>query len=264
MGRGISSDEIPSSDGGGFIRHIRLKADGESCRIRFLTEHDEIFWERFHRNMVSGQYRGQVLCVKSAFGQACSKCEGDESTNNKPDRAGTQFLAWAFEYAHFYPEKPAKIETKKVKIGTMTFYMEEVNEPRLMRYSIMHRGGIKARAERHGTIMDSPFEWIRTNGSDPKKPTYTLEALDKEKMPAELKELISTLPDLEDIALGKVERLDGEESDSRKVREVKDEEEDEPNDFVKKSKVKEPASRKVREVEEEAEEPGEADENPFS
>ncbi|KKL12935.1 hypothetical protein LCGC14_2530820, partial [marine sediment metagenome] len=176
MGTGITSDDIPTGGGGkNFIRHIRLRADGESCRLWILTEHTDIFWERFHRNMIDGKYRGMKVCVNSAFGQACDLCD-------EGDNAGTQFLVWAYELQHFYPEKPDKIETKKVKIGGATFYMEEVNEPRLMRYSIMHRGGIKSRAERHGTVLDRSFEWIRTGEVGSKKPSYTLDPLDKEKM----------------------------------------------------------------------------------
>jgi len=260
MGKGITSDEIPTGGGGkNFIRHIRLRDDGESCRLWILTEHTDIFWERFHRNMVrvdgTLKYRGMKVCVNSAFGQACDLCD-------EGDNAGTQFLVWAYELQHFYPEKPDKIETKKVKIGGATFYMEEVNEPRLMRYSIMHRGGIKSRAERHGTVLDRQFEWIRTGEAGSKKPSYTLDPLDKEKMPKEIKALIDELPDLEDVALGKVDTIDGEskeESNNRAVREVSEDDE-EPNEFVKESSVKK-EERPTREVEEDDDDDN--GENPF-
>ncbi|KKL97935.1 hypothetical protein LCGC14_1829500, partial [marine sediment metagenome] len=153
-------------------------------------------------------------------------------------------------------------ETKKVKIGGATFYMEEVNEPRLMRYSIMHRGGIKSRAERHGTVLDRQFEWIRTGEAGSKKPSYTLDPLDKEKMPKEIKALIDELPDLEDVALGKVDTIDGEskeESNNRAVREVSEDDE-EPNEFVKESSVKK-EERPTREVEEDDDDDN--GENPF-
>lgn len=218
MPRGITSD-VPSGGGkrSNFIRHVRLREDGEFSRLWFLTEGDQIFWAEFH-NVKNSESVGPrwytKICVRAAFGQACENCEAAEEDSRGPvSRARTEFLAWTFETLHFYPEKPAKVETKRATVGDMKMHVEEVNEPRLLRASIMHRGPIKARMERRGTLLDGPFDWIRAGEAGSKRPTYTLEALDKEKMPKELKELMAELPDLEDVALGKVERLDGKGGD---------------------------------------------------
>lgn len=217
MGTGL--DNIPESDSGGggdFIRTIKVLEDQESCRIRFLTDHDEIFFERFHSIREKGVFRGFKVCVDAALGKPCGLCDED-------DWAGMQYLAWVFELTHDYPDKP-KGEYEKVEVGSQTLYRVQVNEPRLMRYSITHSGGLKTRAKRAGTLLDREFEWIRSGVAGTKRPSYVLEADDKSKMPRELVKLAGELPTLEDVAFGRVESLDGSEVKERKRR---DDDEDE-------------------------------------
>jgi len=225
-GRGIDNEDMPTGGSGGggrpFIPKVMLRDDGEFCRFRFLTEHDEIFWERFHKLGQGSDFRGYTVCLNSALDQDCERCEKDE----KPPT--TLFLAWVYEFSHFYPptseaktalkkmkERDKDIVIKKTKIGSASFFEVEVNEPMLMQYSTFFRGPIKARAEHHGTLLDRPFEWIRNGERRKQQLSYVLEGLDKEKMPEELKELMASLPDLEDVALGRVETLeqDGEEKE---------------------------------------------------
>ncbi len=225
-GRGIDSEDMPTGGSGGggrpFIPKVMLRDDGEFCRFRFLTEHDEIFWERFHKLGQGSDFRGYMVCLNSALDQDCERCEKDE----KPPT--TLFLAWVYEFSHFYPptseaktalkkmkERNKDTSIKKTKIGSTPFFEVEVNEPMLMQYSTFFRGPIKTRAEHHGTLLDRPFEWIRNGERGEQQLSYVLEGLDKEKMPKELKELMASLPDLEDVALGRVETLDqdGEEKE---------------------------------------------------
>jgi hypothetical protein len=244
MPRGIEGD-IPSGGSGTgskWIRHVRLRDDGDFSRLWFLTECNEMFWERFH-NIDNPEDKGprwlSILCVNSAFGQACDLCEKDQSR--------TEFLGWCYELEHYYSDKPPKIETERVKMAGSTYYVQEVNEPRLMRYSIMHRGPIKTRFDRHGSICDRPFDWIRSGEKGSKRPTYALEPLDKEKLPKDLRDLIDELPDLEDIAMDKTRRLDGKPNDdedkeetsrgrryaTRTVDEDDDDEDEEKNEFAR-------------------------------
>ena len=267
MPRGIASDISGKAGGSRYIRHIRLRDDGEFCRLWFLTEGDEIFLESFHNidNPGSGPKWLSKICVNSAFGQACEYCEEGS--------ARTEFLAWTYELLHFYPDKPDNVETKKATIGSGRMYVEEVNEIRLMRASIMHRGSIKTRMERHGTLLDRPFDWIRDGKKGSKRPSYTLEALDVEKMTKELRELMETLPDLEDVALGKVERLGGASDDekegsepskkyaTRTVSFEKDDDDEEGNEFVKEvAKSKKPQLKRNEEPDDDED----GDEDPFS
>ena len=112
-GRGIDSEDMPTGGGGGhpFIPKVMLRDDGEFCRFRFLTEHDEIFWERFHKIGQGKDYRGEKVCLNSALDQECALCESEE----KPPT--TLFLAWVYEFSHFYP--PTSEAKKKFKKDTL-------------------------------------------------------------------------------------------------------------------------------------------------
>jgi len=287
MGKGIASDvplpEGAASQRGRFIRHVQLWRTGEYSSIRFLTEGDEAYSNRFHSidNPGKGPKWVNRICDKAEFGQACKSCAKDAPL--------TQYLFWAYEVAHFYPEEPDRITTKRVKVSGKTMYMEEVNEVRLLRVSFSHRDAILTRWERHGTLLDREFDWIR--GGKKGAPSFTLEALDKSKLPKELKALIPDLPELEDVALGRVEKLGGDDDEeeeedrgsrrrysTRTVKEDDEEEEDEEkdNEFTKGRVVSEeddeeeeeeeerPRKKKAKKVEEDDDEEDEDDEDPFA
>ena len=219
-GRGVESDEDEITGGGGggqrtFIPRVMLRDDGEFCRIRFLTEHDDIFWELHHRNMVGGDFRGYALCTKSATGEDCAFC-------NKGVPANKHYFAWVYELSHFYPLteraketiKRRELKGKKVKEGKQTFYRVDTEEVLLMQYSGYHFGAVEKRAERHGTLLDRPFEWIRNGQPGDTDTSYIFEALDEELLSKELRGIAADLPDLEDVVLGRVSSLDSKEAAS--------------------------------------------------
>lgn len=282
MPRGIDSD-VPNKGrkgGGNFIRHIRLRTDGEFSRFWFLTDGPDVYVEEFHTIQNSGG-KGprwyEKICQASAFGQACDLCEQANKDDSDVSYARTQILIWCYELQHFYSEKPnIKGEVKKAKVGGATYWVEEVNEPRLMRISIMHRGPIKTRFDRHGTLTDRPFDWIREGAKGTTRPNYTLEPLEAEEMPDEVTEAMGTIPDLEDVALGKVEKLggDGDEDSgksygTRRVATVEDDDEEEEevgNEFTKDTadddEPEEKPKKRSKKVEVEPED--EDDEDPFA
>ncbi len=203
----MGKEAPPAGSGGGggdFIRHVRLLTDKESCVIRFLTEYGDFFWERFHRLMDGGKFKGMKICARSALGQACKLCDDG-------DRAGTQFLGWTYELYHDYTEKPSHVkdeDLEEVRVGgKRTVLREEVNEPRLMRYSIMHFDPLKYQWDEEETLADREFKWARMGEKGSTRPTYILKPGAPSKLPKELREVAASLPDLEDVALGKVESL---------------------------------------------------------
>lgn len=198
--------------GGTFFKHVRLYDDQESAIIRFLTEADEVFWGPFHRVMrhtqKGVQYWENVFCV-GELGQTCEYCREDSSVS-------IQFLAWVYQYKMYHAKQVEG--SRQVDVNGLIRYEEENNEVRLMRYSHMHKGGIEMRLQRYGSLTDRVYEWIRTGVRGTNRPTYMLEPVgDPTEMPAELAELAKSLPDLEDIAMGKVRSLDGKTSDGQKL-----------------------------------------------
>ncbi len=241
MGKGILGDDAPpeySGGGGGGIWHVRLREDAEYCRLRFLNDHDEWFWERFHRTFrVDDQGRkkfgGFKICVNSFLGQACDLCNGGSQAN-------TQVLVWCFEIEHFHTSAPSNAKTEQVEVGSRTYWKQVVNEPRIMRLPTAHLGTIKIKAERLGSLLGHEFEWIRSGVRDTKRPSYTLEVMKEAEMPKEIKEIAAALPSLEDVATGKAESTgiggdkDGDSEGGEKkeyaTREVPVEEEEEESE----------------------------------
>lgn len=197
----VADGDIPQGGGGGGgIWHLRLLDDGESASIWFLTEYEDFFWERFHRaEDANGKYKGQQICVSSALGQDCQYCDNG-------DNPRTEFLAWVYEMNHDFPTPTKGAVSTKVGNGRRTVYRKEINEVRLLRASVMHIAAPKTRAERLGTLLDRPYEWVRGGEKGSTRPVYMLEPLDKEAMPGDVKALIAGLPDLEDVAFGRVDK----------------------------------------------------------
>ena len=220
----MGKDKLPVGGGGGgdFIRHVRLLNDREACVIRFLTDRPDFFLGEFHRIMDGGKFKGMKICVKCELGQACKLCDDD-------DRPGTQLLGWAFESYHDYPEKPSHVkdsDLEEVQVGRRTVLREDVSEPRLWRYSIMHFNSLEYQFDEEGTLVDREFKWARVGEKGSMRPTYILKPAAPSKAPKELRELAESLPDLEDVAFGKVESLNGEAKDepapkTRKVGKAK-------------------------------------------
>ncbi len=211
----VGEGEIPQGGGGGGgIWHLRLSDDAESATLWFLTEYEEFYWERFHRvEKPDGKYAGQKVCVASALGQECSFCDNG-------DNPRTEFLAWVYEMNHDFPSPTKGATATKINDGKRTVYRKQTNEVRLLRASVMHLESIKMRANRLGTLIDRPYEWIRGGEKGTTRPVYMLEPLDKEKMPGEIKALIASLPSLEDVAFGRVDQTDGRAAKSYGTRKV--------------------------------------------
>ncbi len=201
MPKGIGN--MPTGGGGGdYIRQIGLKDDGESCTLRFLTDKDDIFFEWQHRKMEMGQFRGWQVCPK-AFEQECDDC----NSGDQKRRAQLQFFAWAWEYTHDYTVD--KEGRTPVKLGRRTLYREDINEVRLMRYAGAHKAAIEYRSDKFGTLIDRDYEWVRSGEKGSMKPQYILEPVDegKKAISKELAAIAADLPDLEDVALSRVDSL---------------------------------------------------------
>lgn len=212
MPRGI--DNVPERGTGSKTNYIKLLEDGESCRIRFITEGDQIVSDYFHRVMKGKQFKGFTIC-KQSLDEDCEDCDDG-------DQAQLQFLAWVWEYDHFHTEDGQN--RTKIKIGSRTFYKEEVNEVKLMRYAAAHLGSIKSKWERNQTITDRDFEWIRSGPKGDNRPSYTLEGDDPTKLSKAVKEAAADIEDLETFAKATAKST----PKTVNVKEVEEDDEDSP------------------------------------
>ncbi len=209
MPKGLSN--IPEAPTGGksdgdYIRNVQLRDDGEYCKIRFLTDVDEMFFEWMHpiHVMVKGQaqFRGFRACPASAFNQACDDCD-------KQAQSSLRFSGWVYEYNHTYPKDGE--DRVAIQEGKRTVYREDTGVVKQFEYANFHKASLEMRSNKFGTLLDRDYEWIRSGVAGTNRPQYMLEPDDEGKtpMPKELVTIAADLPDLEDVVFGRVETLDG-------------------------------------------------------
>ena len=198
-------DNVPERGSSSFIPTIRLRDNGESCRLRFLTDYDDFFWERFHRRMKGREFQGFFVCENSAFNKPCAACSAG-------DKSIVLIHAWVYESVHDYTEPQE--DTKAIKEGRRTVYRKTVNEPKLFRISVAHKGSIGLRIEKVGTLLEHDFDWVRSGKRGDVNTSYTLDFGEKlsEEDKEEMVKIAASLPSLEDAVLGKVTSLDTETS----------------------------------------------------
>lgn len=181
--------------GGDFIQTVKVLNDQEAVRLRFLTDWDKIYWNKFHRVMESGSFKGFIIC-DAATGDICENCEKDK---NWPQ---TLWFAWVYELEH--TDKDGE--------------WEEVNEVKLMRYAVAHKASVRRANTNLGTLLENEFVWVREGKMGSKKPSYFLEAGKESKLSAELKKIVKDLPSLEDVAFERVTKLGDDEEPSKEQK----------------------------------------------
>ena len=219
MVRGLSNAPQPKQ-AADWIPALVLKDDGESSRIRFLTDEDEFFLEYQHwvdRKDIKGFYP----CLQTSLDQPCELCESDDERTRK---ARNFFFAWVYEYYHDYTEKGQN--RRPVKEGKITLYREDINSVKLLRLPSGHKESIVMRAKKFGTLLDRDYDWTRSGERGDTSTQYILDASDegKKPMPKEFVALAAKLPDFEDVAMGRVTSLKPQEKKEDKAPWVVDDE----------------------------------------
>ena len=206
--------EVNSGGGGGglsFIPYIRLGENKESCVFRILTERGDFWHAEFHRTFDGKQFKSYDLCG-SELNQKCKLCS---SRDDRVSRTATQFFGWVNERYHDYVDEDSipqwvqdNEDIEEIQRGKRTVFRVQVDAPKLLRYSYAHFSPLQEQFDEEETLLDRDFRWTRTGEAGSLKTTYSLRGGTVEKMSKDLRELASTLPDLEDVALERVTSLD--------------------------------------------------------
>ena len=156
-----------SKQNAGFKR-VMLYDDGESSKLRFLTDADEMYFDWFHKYADPGDKwpTKRRICLRSALNAPCEDCD-----NELP--SVYEWMAWVYVYTQNLGK--AGDGRTPVTVGRRTYYQENCNEVRLMRYASFHKASVKAQYERLSTLLDYEFEWIRQGGEKDNKVSYVLE-----------------------------------------------------------------------------------------
>jgi hypothetical protein len=181
----------------------------------------------FHRVPITTR-RGKnifkdVLCqmtLDEATQQWVGACEHCTAAVNRR----TQFLAWVYVYAFYHRSqnswfKPEDATTHKnkwplVKLGNTPMYKEEVNQYCIWQDGFFMRELLKGKAERFGRITDRDYLVTRHGVRGSQQTQRVLEDLQEAPLSDELRDKCKELPDLGDIAEGKVRTYGGKRTET--------------------------------------------------
>jgi len=181
--------------------------DGETAILRFITDGADVILAHMHElEEVSPKGKRYVkrYCTKEDTG-VCEHC----SSGDKPK--GFLYL-WSFVYAIIHARQNPALEVSQnaprwqpLKIGSQTFYKEEVNYPMVFATKVgkksMYRNAITGFWQEYGSLCDRDYKWARNGaGLDT---IYTLTPKDPTKKSKEVAEFtLETLPSITDYIVG--------------------------------------------------------------
>lgn len=214
--------------GGDFIRYLRLRDDGDMARIRFVSEHEPglegenglqsyIISAQFHRTEEISK-AGQriypiVICPKeeddagNLFGD-CHHCKEE-------NRRMLQFLTWAYVYNIYHRKQNTDDSnlwerTVDGETGSRTMFREPINKFLVLQGGANISMVLQGRIDKYGVLTDRVYDYTRNGARNLTTVSYVLDGDDPSAFDAELVEQANTLPDLIDVATGRVRTMGGE------------------------------------------------------
>jgi hypothetical protein len=181
--------------------------DGETAILRFITDGADVILAHMHEMEEVGPKGKRFVkryCTKEDTG-VCEHCSGGD----KPK--GFLYL-WSFVYSIIHARQNPQLDINQnaprwqpIKIGSQTFYKEEVNYPMVFATKVgkksMYRNAITGFWQEYGTLGDRDYKWSRNGaGLDT---IYTLQPKDPTKKSKEVAEFtLETLPSITDYIVG--------------------------------------------------------------
>ena len=218
---GDQEPEDKSNVGGGarnFIPPIKLGENKESCVFRILMERPDFVYQEFHKRFDGKEFAGYDLC-DAMLDKRCRLCN---DRDDKIARTNTQFFIWVFERYHDYVDEDSipnwvdEDTIEEIQIGKRTVLRAQVNEPKLLKYAYAHFNPFQEQWDEEETVTDRDFKWTRTGEPRDMKTSYSLRGGTIEKMSKEIRAIAKALPDLEQVALGLVTSIDGDDDEEEK------------------------------------------------
>lgn len=178
-------NNMSSGDGarGDYIEELWVKA-GESARIRFLTDGDEVITTFFHR-VVTDKESGKVresYCT-SSVGQDCQNCVDQVPKS-------LRWHVWVYVYYRLLSQPQEGCEI--IEQAGRVMYKQPVNKVMLLRRGVGKgqylANKLQSLYQRYGTLLDRDYDWVR-QGSTKDNTTYDLIPYDQANFTVAMKEL---------------------------------------------------------------------------
>jgi hypothetical protein len=176
------------------VPNLELTCDGARAHLRFLTEHDDVYWGEFHavrKTLGRERYLAWHVCERETG--RCWLCECEY-------RRQKQLLLWAFVYRQLCPHRHWSQGWGEIFAPDgERLFGQTVNDVRLFRCPLAHGEDLVAARHRYHTLLDRDYEWVRHGRRGDRGTTYSLRPLgDPGALPLELAALSLELPSLDD------------------------------------------------------------------
>ncbi len=233
--KGIGGEGVNRPQGKGqFIPKMTLREDQDRVRFRVVSSMDQwgvqegqfdshaqkmglpdtLVWGEFHRELMTSKTGKQW-----AKFHPCSM-EQDADTNEAVGDCGfcknevrrtSQFMMWVYVYA-YYHLKPSTDSSKPwelVKFGNINLYKEVVDDYQLWQDGFYMMQKILGKCTQYGTMSDRDYLITRLGKRGDQKVTRELEPIKPSAINSDTVLGAAHLPSLLDVAMGKVETMDG-------------------------------------------------------
>jgi len=222
---------------GSFIPYVILRGDGDTAVFRCVSDHDEesadkngtphvLTFADFHnvqmRSVKGKPFFKDVMCL-SEFNEDTDQWEGECEKCVDGDRSSIKFLLWVWVkyYAHRRQNTDPKNAWEKVTVGKTIEFREHVNKFQVWKDGYYMEQELFDQIREVGTLMDRDFKVIRHGEANSTtvrrglKPSANASDIDKivDADGVTVLSLAADLPDLGDIASGKIETMDGKEKE---------------------------------------------------
>ena len=209
---------------GNFINYLRLPDDGDIAKFRIVSSHEPakmvdtginscLISAVFHRHQQLSkngrEFYTNTLCDREEDegGNLVGACELCDS---KIPRS-LQFMVWVYVYDYLHKQQNSDQGTKwpQVKLGELIMYREEMNRFVIWQDGFYSSQALEGRLQRYGSITDRDYMRVRRGARRSQQVRYELDGLEVSSIRPDIVVEAQDLPDLYEVALGKVRTLGG-------------------------------------------------------
>jgi len=183
-------------------KELRLSGDAKIARIRFLTDLEDFEWAYFHPVLASSRlgkkYTKEIYCMLQDGGD-CQYCSNPETSAVRK-----KIFFWVYVYGVYHLKPDSESKWQKVEYLGENYYLETVNEARVLKTGPGKDGYIETRllnwGKRFKTLCDRDYDWCR-EGTKMEDTVYDLVPVDEGKtdLSEEIKKVVENLQSISKI-----------------------------------------------------------------
>lgn len=210
-----------SSSGGKWIPFLRLR-EGEFAEVRVWTPIDEIIQLRQHKIKMQSPKTGLDIWRR----KICTKVPGTDNECaycNSGSKATRAIFMWAYVFDIYHTSQNKKLNSdpdaekwESKKVGGETFYVQNFNAPMILMLPPGQKGALRSQLieydTEYGSIDDRNYR-IKRSGNG-LQTTYTVIPKKPTDLEQEVMDKMLDLPDLTEVALGKIMTYDKKDEGS--------------------------------------------------